>query len=110
MERIHHVFLAFSAGLCAGGAQAGDGAITIVRPGPCAAQASYLLAENSGALIQAPQHSSALNDHIIVFRTQPTPSRLQGWASRHLLQRFDLQLEEEGVRIVNSGAFCPEER
>lgn len=110
MERIQHVFLAFSAGLCAGGVQAGDGKITIVRPGPCAAQTSYLLAENSGALIQAPQHSSLLSDHTIVFRAQPAPSPFQGWASQHLLQRFDLQLEEEGVRIINSGAFCLEER
>lgn len=110
MERLSHVVLAFSAGLCAGGVQAGDGKITIVRPGPCAAQTSYLLAENSGALIQAPQQSSALSDHIIVFRPNADSKPLRGWASRHLLHRFDLQLEEEGVRIVNSGAFCLEER
>lgn len=111
MERAQFALLAFSAaGLCAYGALAGpgtgDGKISIVRPGPCAAQSAYLLAEHSGALIHAPIGRPALQDHIIVFRDQPS----KGWASRRLLQRFDLNLEEEGVRIVNSGAFCVEER
>lgn len=76
---------------------------TIIRPGPCAAQETYLLAGNSGALIRVePDARSGKEDRAIVFRYQPT----HGWASRRLLKRFDLQLDDGSPRIVNSGAFC----
>jgi len=79
---------------------------TVFRPGPCASQAgAYLLASNSGALIRVtPESQGAASDHVIVFRKKKD-SR-DGWASQRLLRRFDLQLEEGGPRIINSGAFC----
>ena len=76
---------------------------TVIRPGPCAAQSTYLLAANSGALIRVePELDAGRNEHIIVFRYQPTT----GWASQRLLKRFDLELEDGGARIMNSGVFC----
>ena len=79
---------------------------TVIRPGPCAThQATYLLAANSGALIRARAGTAGLvGDHVIVFRPKPTT----GWASQRLLMRFDLKLDDNGARIVNSGAFCME--
>ncbi|WP_411818251.1 hypothetical protein [Hyphococcus sp. DH-69] len=75
----------------------------IVRPGACAAQDSYLLARNSGAIINInltdPQQGE--ND-VIVFRQHG----LDGWASQRLLTRFDLRLEENGPTFRNSGVFC----
>jgi hypothetical protein len=78
---------------------------TVFRPGPCASQAgAYLLASNSGALIRVtPDSQGAATDHVIVFKKQKS---MEGWASQRLLRRFDLQLEEGGPRIINSGAFC----
>jgi len=75
----------------------------VVRPGPCAAKTTFLLASNSGALVRAnSEFPAGYGDHIIVFRYQPT----DGWASHRLLRRFDLQLDDGGTRISNSGAFC----
>lgn len=93
-------FVMMSATLAGGGSQAET---VVIRPGPCAAQDVYLLAGNSGALIRTNDaETGASGEHVIVFRPQP----IKGWASRRLLRRFDLQLREDGVRIVNSGAFC----
>ena len=105
MERRGVFFFTLAAGLTAGGALCNDapGAVSVTRPGSCAAHGAFLLADNSGALIQPATRSNAgLSDHIIVFRPKPT----SGWASQRLLRRFDLHLEEEGVRIVNTGTFC----
>ncbi len=75
----------------------------VVRPGPCAAHGAFLLAANSGALISAEQDESAFaGDYVIMFRRKLTT----GWASQRLLRRFDLELEEGGPRIFNSGTFC----
>jgi len=95
----------FSAALATSLACIGQGQAetTIIRPGSCAAQTTYLLAGNSGALILVePTMPAPQSDHVIVFRYQPT----RGWASQRLLRRFDLQLEDGGPRVVNSGAFC----
>lgn len=105
MGRSGIFFFTLTAGLTAGGALCNDEPreIRVIRPAPCAAHGAFLLADNSGALIQPGIRGGAeLSDHIIVFR----PKSTSGWASQRLLQRFDLHLEEEGVRIVNSGAFC----
>ena len=74
----------------------------VVRPGPCAAQTTYLLAGNSGALIRAENGAANRSSHVIVFRRDHP----RGWASRRLLKRFDLKLDDNGGRIFNSGAFC----
>ena len=75
----------------------------IVRPGPCAGQSTYLLAGNAGALVRADgEDSGNLENHVIVFRRRPT----RGWASQRLLKRFDLKLNDNGARVLNSGAFC----
>ncbi len=77
----------------------------IIRPGPCAAQSTYLLAANSGALIRVERAGAGdRSDQIIVFRHNP----IRGWASQRLLRRFDLKLDDNGGRIFNSGAFCTE--
>ena len=77
--------------------------VAVFRPGPCAANTSYLLAANSGALIRVTSADGiGFEDHIIMFRYQPT----DGWASQRLLRRFDLQLDDHGTRISNSGVFC----
>ncbi len=97
----------FAGLLCAFGcAEQAAAETTILRPGPCATpQPSYLLAANSGALIRfEPDAPAALGNHVIVFRPKPTT----GWASQRLLMRFDLKLDEKGVRIFNSGAVCME--
>jgi len=73
----------------------------IIRPGPCAGEETYLLAGNSGAIIRITR-SGPEEDRVIVFREQPS----KGWASRRLLRRFDLKLDEAGPDIVNSGRFC----
>ena len=76
---------------------------TIFKRGTCNAPTTILLAQNSGAIIQAvglEQNES--NNHVIVFRDQS----LNGWASQRLLRRFDLDLGTEGPRVFNSGSFC----
>ncbi len=94
------LFVASAAGIGAGLARAKT---IIVRPGPCAAQTTYFLAGNSGALIRTDGDAvGSFENHVIVFRRNQT----RGWASRHVLKRFDLKLNEKGARILNSGAFC----
>ena len=80
----------------AGLGAAGD--VVFTRPGPCAAQETYLLAVNSAALIRVEDGENG----VIVFRRQER----QGWASKRLLERYDLRLDEAGATIVNSGQFC----
>lgn len=80
----------------AGLGAAGD--VVFVRPGPCAAQETYLLAANSAALIRVEDGENG----VIVFRRQER----RGWASKRLLERYDLRLDEAGTTIVNSGQFC----
>lgn len=80
----------------AGLGAAGD--VVFTRPGPCAAQETYLLAGNSVALIRVEDGEEG----VIVFRRQER----QGWASKRLLERYDLRLDEAGTVIVNSGQFC----
>lgn len=85
-------------------AVAGLGAVwdvVIVRPSPCAAQQTYLLANNSAAIIRVEADAVSDTDGVIVYREQA-----EGWASRRLLGRFDLRLDEAGTTIVNSGEFC----
>ncbi len=80
---------------------AGAGALgdtLFVRPGPCAAEETFLLAVNSAAIIRRPSSEQG----VIVFREQKD----RGWASRHLLRRFDLSVNDAGATIVNSGEFC----
>ncbi len=88
----------------AGLGAAGD--VVFTRPGPCIAQETYLLAANSAAIIrvEAPEDRAATaSDGVIYYRK---PEERRGWASRRLVQRFDLSLEEAGVTIINSGEFC----
>lgn len=97
--------IAFCSFLSALGASVqAEAATTIIRPGECAGVGqSYLLAVNSGAIIRvAPGNAAA--PEVIVFR----PKAATGWASQRLLMRFDLQLDDHGARIINSGAFCKE--
>ena len=76
---------------------------TVIRPGSCASAGTYLLAENSGALIKVTSLATEeVSDHIIVFRDHA----LSGWASQRLLRRFDLKLSEDGPYIFNTGGFC----
>ena len=79
------------------------GETLFIRPGPCAAQETYLLAGNSGAIIrvEAPK-AQADGERVIVYRRREN----EGWASQRLLKRFDLRLDEFGTTIVNSGQFC----
>ena len=61
-------------------AVAGLGAVwdvVIVRPGPCAAQQTYLLANNSAAIIRVEADAVSDTDGVIVYREQA-----EGWASR----------------------------
>ena len=74
------------------------GDVVFTRPGPCAAQETYLLASNSAAMIRV----EAEEEGVIVYRQQER----HGWASKRLLQRFDLRLDEMGATIINSGQFC----
>ncbi len=86
-------------------AVAGVGAawdVVIVRPGPCAAAETYLLAGNSAAIIRVEEDAIAETDGVIVYREQPR----KGWASRKILARFDLRLDEAGTTILNSGEYC----
>ncbi len=97
----------FIAVVCAGYVLVAVGAVTIMtRPDSCVTRGTvYLLAENSGALIQIdPVTVAKAGNPVIVFR----PKRLSGWASQRLLMRFDLKLDESGTRVVNTGAFCSE--
>ncbi len=75
--------------------------VVVVRPGPCPAEATYLLAGNSAAIIRVEAEAASVSDGVIVYREQS-----EGWASRRLLNRFDLRVEEAGSTIVNSGEFC----
>ncbi|WP_425408822.1 hypothetical protein [Hyphococcus sp.] len=94
--------IAFS--IAAAGA-AGD--MIVLRPGPCAAQQTFLLAQNSGAIVRVDNETPENPDtSVIVYRRQDRA----GWASRRLLRRFDLHLTPGGARIVNSGEFCREGR
>ena len=78
-----------------------------VRPGPCAAQQTFLLAANSGAIIQVDRETPEKPEtSIIVYRRGDR----EGWASRRLLKRFDLRVKPDGMIIMNSGAFCREKR
>jgi len=105
MEQRRLIPLAAGLTICA--VSAVEAETTVVRPNACQAQASYLLARNSAALIQiGPQGAGEPENHVIVFRYQPRT----GWASQRLLKRFDLRLRDDGTRILNSGAFCSEER
>ncbi|WP_395073412.1 hypothetical protein [Hyphococcus sp.] len=80
----------------AGAAALGD--TVFIRPGQCAAQETYLLAVNSAAIIRRETPEKG----VIVYREQDR----HGWASRHLLRRFDLSIEGAGLTIVNSGEIC----
>ena len=75
--------------------------VVIVRPVSCAAEKTYLLAGNSAAIIRIEADALADTDGVIVYREQS-----KGWASRRLLGRFDLSLDDAGATIVNSGDFC----
>ena len=96
------------AGLAFSAAAAGAAGETIfVRPGPCAARETFLLAANSGAIIQVDDETpEKAETSVIVYR----PRDREGWASRRLLGRFDLRIEPDGVTIINSGRFCRERR
>ena len=79
------------------------GETVFVRPGPCAADQTYLLAGNSGAIIRVEAPSGNKPERrVIVYRDRSDA----GWASRSLLGRFDLKLDDQGVTIINSGNFC----
>lgn len=94
--------IAFS--VAAAGA-AGDA--LFVRPGPCAAQQTFLLAGNSGAIIQVDRETPERPEtSVIVYRRGDR----QGWASRRILGRFDLRIDPDGTTIINSGEFCRERR
>ena len=100
-------------GLLAGAALANT---IVVRPGPCTSPEVYLLAGNSGALIRLePGQGEAPGDHVIVYRQDEQSGgsarrkEVRGWASRRLLDRFDLRIGQDDVLIVNSGAFCTTE-
>ena len=75
---------------------------------PCVTRyGGYVLAPNSGAIIRIdPGQRSSAGNPVIVFR----PPREHGWASQRLLMRFDLQIDDHGGRIANSGALCTEGR
>ena len=95
METGRYVLAAISFSAAGAGA---FGETLFVRPGPCAAQETFLLAVNSAAIIRR----EPSEQDVIVFRKQDD----RGWASRHLLRRFDLSVEGAGPVIVNSGDFC----
>lgn len=99
LGRIVIAGLAFS--VAAAGAA---GEVLFIRPGPCAASETYLLAANSGAIIRVETAADAEQSGgpVIFYRK----SNLGGWASQHLLRRFDLQIDEHGTTVVNSGSFC----
>ncbi len=96
------------AGIAFSVAAAGAAGETLfIRPGPCAAQQTYLLAANSGAIIQVDDETPDRADtSVIVYRKRDR----QGWASQRLLRRFDLRVEAAGATIINSGEFCRERR
>ncbi|WDI31022.1 hypothetical protein PUV54_13775 [Hyphococcus flavus] len=96
------------AGIAFSVAAAGAAGDTLfIRPGPCQADQTYLLAANSGAIIQVNADTPERPEtSVIVFRKRDR----QGWASQRLLKRFDLRVEPDGVSIINSGAFCREKQ
>jgi hypothetical protein len=101
------------AGIAFSVAAAGAAGDTLfVRPGPCTAQQTFLLASNSGAIIQVDRETPENPEtSVIVYRRGERNSGANhGWASRRLLERFDLRIEQGGTTIINSGAFCREER
>lgn len=79
---------------------------TVLRP-PChKGSKAYLLAVNSGAVISIDEHDDKTGGNaVVVFR----PRKSRGWASQHLLTRFDLDVElnDNQVTVRNSGATCP---
>ena len=78
--------------------------VTVTRGLPCASEAgSFLLAVNSGALVRF-EETSTDGAAVIVFR----PTKKHGWASQRLLSRFDLELVDNGVQVINSGLSCRE--
>ncbi len=95
MEMGRYILAAISFSVAGAGA---FGETLFVRPGPCAAQETFLLAVNSAAIIRR----DPSQQDVIVFRQQEK----RGWASRRLLRRFDLSVAESGPVIVNSGDFC----
>lgn len=92
------ILIAGAAFSVAAAGAAGD--TLFVRPGPCAAPQTYFLAANSAAIIRVEEAQGDAG--VIVYRRQPD----RGWASKRLLRRFDLRLDETGTTIVNSGKFC----
>ncbi|WP_428409425.1 hypothetical protein [Hyphococcus sp.] len=75
--------------------------VVVVRPVPCAAEKTYLLAGASAAIIRVEADAVSETDGVIVYREQS-----RGWASRRLLGRFDLRVDDAGATIINSGEFC----
>lgn len=110
--RIIFAGIAFSTAAAGAVGQMRAGPI-LMRPGPCAAHNTYLLAANSGAIIQIRPDTTGAQNRSIVFRQR---EQAAGWASQRLLQRFDLEIApqaspdavEGGVKIINSGQFCRE--
>lgn len=98
--RVRHIIYAgFYLNLLAAGATAET---TVTRGGSChSAAGSFLLAANSGAIIRMDDGLSTFNDDVIVFR----PREGDGWASRRLLSRFDLDVGERQT-VRNSGVIC----
>lgn len=78
------------------------GETVFVRPGPCAAPQTFLLAGNAAAIVRIDGRGDRAEHGVIVYRRQQE----RGWASRRLLGRFDLSLDEAGPTIINSGKFC----
>ena len=112
MKRMQHLLVAVSASLGAlgasmGAACAGKGTVTVIRPGPCSAQDGYAAAEISTA---TPAGAAPAEGRVSVIRYRRAPHSAKGWAAQRLLQGFDLQTGEGGVRIVNASPFCVEER
>ena len=89
----------------ASAAHAGEGTITIVRPGPCSALEASPAADGLHVSFAA-----SSDRQVLVVRGPSAAAQRKGWASKRLLRRFDLQFEERGVRIVNASPFCVEER
>lgn len=116
MKRMQHVFPVICAGVGAlylqvNAAHADDATITIVRPGACAAQANSLSTEMirlEPATASAPE--AAGRRTVSVIRPYPLAYETKGWAAERLLRRFDLQVAQRGIQIINTSPFCVEER
>ena len=84
---------------------AGVVATRVLRPSCYSGSQAYLLAENAGAVIDVKKHADGTSGSaVVVFR----PRKERGWASQHLLSRFDLSVElnENPVVVRNSGRTC----